>query len=253
MLAAFAGAVAGGMSAGRLLFGSRLPRQPEDVVVFLAAVTLCVLLGWFIVNVVSWTVALRSGQTLRRFTLPGTRRLAQALVALSLSTSCLVEADDSPSMVLIESEVVPAAAEPLTTLTPTSTTLSTTTASSTTTLPTTTALPVELAPEPTTTTTEVEPASGLVAGDEIGSILAHDVIVNHGDNLWSLSVETLERHGVADPSVSTIASYWRLVIDANDVRSGNPNVIVAGEAIHMPAQSSAGTALSPHSQAIAVR
>ncbi len=224
---------------------------------FLAAVILCVFVGWFMVNVMSWTVALRRGITLHRFTLPGTRRLAQVLLAMSLSTACLAEADESPTMVLIEGEAGPTV-EPTTT--PAS--IPTSTATSTAPRPVDRAAadsapaepaPLDHAPTPTNTTPEVEAANDRHDVGEVGSVLAHDLIVRRGDNLWSLSIETLQRHGVADPSASTIASYWRLVIDANDVRSGNPDVIVAGETIHMPAHGLEGSTPSPVQRAVAVR
>ncbi len=270
--AAFASAVAGGTSVGHLLFGSRLPRQPEDVVVFVAAVILCVIVGWFMVNVVSWTVALRRGLTLRRFTLPGTRRLAQVFLALSLGTACIAEADESPTMVLIEGEVGPTTVEARSGTMATSTALSSTMATST--APTSTtatstaptsatpppadeapgeAAPLDRAQPSTTTTPDVEAASDRQGEGEIDSIPAHDLIVNRGDNLWSLSVETLQRHGIADPSASTVASYWRLVIAANNVRSGNPNLIVVGETIHMPAHGPQGSAPAPPRQTVAAR
>lgn len=79
----------------------------------------------------------------------------------------------------------------------------------------------------------------------------HQVIVSEGDNLWALSAETLIVNGVPSPSNGQIAEYWRLVVAANQVQSGNPNLIAIGEAITMPAFDlgpSTGSQESPTSQ-----
>jgi nucleoid-associated protein YgaU len=81
------------------------------------------------------------------------------------------------------------------------------------------------------TAMDADPESGTVAPP---TIPAHQVIVTAGDNLWSLATEALEHHGVADPTSTTVATYWRLVVGGNRVRSGNANLIVPGEIIEMP-------------------
>lgn len=63
------------------------------------------------------------------------------------------------------------------------------------------------------------------------------VVVERGDNLWSISQDRLEvdlKRGAVD---SEIAPYWREVIDANGdrfVQPGNPNLIYPGQSLVLP-------------------
>ncbi len=272
---AFAAAVAAATHVGHLLFGDRFPQRPDDVVVFLAAVVLAVIAGWFVVNVAAWSVALRRGSTIRRFTLPGTRRLAQLLLAVSLSTACVAEPEAAPSMVLVEGEAPPSSIATSTTATPGTTlpptvplptaapTTAPTTAAPTTVAPTTVAeaptssRPATDAATETETTDPPEPEPQLDAARPESSITPHEVFVHAGDNLWSLSEEALQRHGNPAPSTAEVASYWRLVVGANEVRSGDPDLIAIGETIHMPAYAPDATlrtaADPPRPSTVAVR
>ncbi len=62
------------------------------------------------------------------------------------------------------------------------------------------------------------------------------VEVERGDNMWSISRETLEASG--DPHVTNaeVSPLWRDVIDLNKdrIKSGNPNLIYAGEELIVP-------------------
>ena len=68
--------------------------------------------------------------------------------------------------------------------------------------------------------------------DDLGS-----VVVERGDNLWSISEDRLEDdlgREAADPEV---APYWRTVIDANQdryIQPGNPNLIYPGQVLVLP-------------------
>lgn len=222
--------------------------DPADAVVLLAGTAVVILGSWWLANVATWLAALRRGSRVHRFTLPGTRRLAQLLLAASLSGACVAEPVGGPTMVLIEdrSEQADATGDELPV---TSSTRQTTTPHDPASEPTAT-------PDPSTeaeaTTTASEPPDNIrfdemttdppAAEGEIDpsidlapSIPAHQVIVIEGDNLWSLSAEALERHGAADPTVALVAEYWRLVIASNQVRSGDPDLIVPGETIDLPA------------------
>ena len=68
-----------------------------------------------------------------------------------------------------------------------------------------------------------------------GTIPEHRIVVATGDNLWRLAEHALVHYGTTDPTVVEVARYWRSVVAANDVRSGNPDLIVPGETIAMPA------------------
>lgn len=224
------------------LFGGRVPEEPADAVVLLVTVIAILLGGWWTANVCVWNLALRRGSTVRRFTLPGTRRLAQLLLVVSLSSACISDAGETPAMELLGIEATPdeLVSEPTTTQQ----------VATSPTEPTTTAPPPTSAPPPTTAradSSENAPTTALildpVSGDRDAqsskaaqaTISAHQVIVKDGDNLWALATETLEQHGVHEPSSAAVAGYWRLVVAGNQVRSGDVDLIVPGETIEMPA------------------
>lgn len=195
--------------------------------------------AWWLADVATWRSALRRGSSVR-FALPGSKRLAQMLLLVSLSSSCVAGTTDGPAMVLI-GEAVENPTEPPWSATSTnapSTTVAEDPLTATTTQQELPRSPNETAPEatpPTEPPAAVEPAPREDLDEVRGSIPAHQVIVNEGDNLWSLSAEALERHGLPDPSTSVVAQYWRLVLAGNQVRSGNPDLIVPGETITLPA------------------
>ena len=259
---ALAGATVAGVDAARRWFEPAL-EEPGDAVVLVAGVALTVITAWWLANVVTWIVVLRRGRTLRRFTLPGTKRLAQLLLVVSLSSACVADGDDAPAMVLVETlddsattptTTVPTTATPSTTVPTTampSTTMPSTTAAPTTAAaPTTTAAPTASAlPSAPDLSSQIdngadrvlvgaEPGSTDTVNDETTpsiSVAAHQVVVNDGDNLWLLASEALRAHGLDDPSCAAVAQYWRHVVAANRVRSGNVDLIVPGEQIEMPA------------------
>ena len=228
--------------------------HPEDAVVFSVSVAAVVVACWWAANVAAWTVALRSGRSLVRFTLPGSRRLAQLVLALWLSSACVAEPDPGPAMVLVETADETGSTSARSTAGETSTT----TALDSTALDSTALADPAPAIESTTPTSLVEntraadgaftsppierpPTSGAPNPDEHGEgpaevvIPAHQVVVSPGDNLWSLSADALALHSLADPDTPTIARYWRLVVAGNDVRSGDADIIVPGETINLPA------------------
>jgi nucleoid-associated protein YgaU len=59
--------------------------------------------------------------------------------------------------------------------------------------------------------------------------------VDSGDNLWVIADQHLRTAGI-EPTNAVITSYWRHVIEANrpTLRSGDPNLIYAGEIINLP-------------------
>ena len=151
----------------------------------------------------------------------------------------MAEANDDPAMVLVEeAPSTTSIAAPLPTPAPTE-------------APTTEAsAPVEqsaiddTAVEDTTVvppTTDDQPptAEGGAANASVDAtviaIAEHHVMVAEGDNLWSMTAATLEAHGITNPTCQQVADYWSRVVSANTVESGNPNLIVVGEAITMPA------------------
>lgn len=244
-MTAFACALGGAGVTSKVLFGHHLPDRPEDVVTYLATLGAAVIAGWWLANVLAWTLALRRGIQLQRFTLPGTKRIAQILLAVALSTSCATTAGSDPVMVLVEQ----GGPDTNDTSTPTTTTpmaaASSTLERSTLTAPPVTPVPLppidpapgeSLQTEPTPEAFEwLDESDTISTGSSATAITDHDVVINEGDNLWVLASEALTLNGVDDPSCGQIAAYWRLVVAANHVRSGNPDLIVVGETVTMPA------------------
>lgn len=72
---------------------------------------------------------------------------------------------------------------------------------------------------------------------------ATSVIVEPGDNLWSLSQARLQADLARPVSDEDVAPYWLEVIDANSeryVETGNPNLIFPGQVIDLPPTHIAG-------------
>ncbi|MCC7078869.1 MAG: LysM peptidoglycan-binding domain-containing protein [Acidimicrobiia bacterium] len=97
----------------------------------------------------------------------------------------------------------------------------------------------ELDPDPVspiTSTPETDENAGPGSADAAGTAGATTYVVVRGDNLWTIAATHLASHGGADPSTSSVARYWRAVIDANlaGLRSGNPNLIYPGEVLTLP-------------------
>lgn len=62
------------------------------------------------------------------------------------------------------------------------------------------------------------------------------VTVQKGDNLWKISARHLETRFQRPPKGPEVSPYWRRVIADNreSIRSGDPDLIYAGEKISMP-------------------
>ncbi|MDX2468488.1 MAG: LysM peptidoglycan-binding domain-containing protein, partial [Acidimicrobiia bacterium] len=61
--------------------------------------------------------------------------------------------------------------------------------------------------------------------------------VQAGDNLWLIAENHVAATTGGAPTVAAITSYWRQVVEVNrqTLRSGDPNMIFAGEIIVIPA------------------
>ena len=61
--------------------------------------------------------------------------------------------------------------------------------------------------------------------------------VQTGDSLWVIAERHVASATGSAPTVQAITSYWRRLVDANrrTLRSGDPNLIFAGEIVTMPA------------------
>lgn len=69
------------------------------------------------------------------------------------------------------------------------------------------------------------------------TVATSTVVVERGDNLWTISEGRLEADLARDATDEEVAPYWREVIDANQdryVQPGNPNLILPGQVIDLP-------------------
>ena len=81
------------------------------------------------------------------------------------------------------------------------------------------------------------PSRHLLSGVERVEIPSEHVVVP-GDNLWIIAERHLEQvTGRSDVSDQRVATYWVVVIEANQVRSGDPDLIYPGEVIVLPSVS----------------
>lgn len=62
-------------------------------------------------------------------------------------------------------------------------------------------------------------------------------VVQPGDHLWKISARHLREVLDRKPADAEISPYWRHVIEENtpNLKSGNPDLIYAGEVIELPA------------------
>ncbi len=70
------------------------------------------------------------------------------------------------------------------------------------------------------------------AGDGVRS-----VIVERGDNLWTISQTRLEEALGHHPTIGEVDPYWRAVVSLNEsgLHSGDPGLIYPGEEVTLPA------------------
>lgn len=248
----------------------RWPHQPEALVMVLAWWAAVAAAGWWLSSVAYWLIVLQNPSTCsprsmgrtRSLSLPGSRWMAEGLLAAGLIAlpACSPDAVAAPTMSLVgdaaesgpteptehliavpTSEAAtpdPIATAPIATA-PTSTEprIDTTTALSPSTEPPTTQPPTTQRPD------SVAGLPTLDAGQsQPKGITPHSVSVQPGDNLWALSAEALEQALGNPPSCELVARYWRQVVATNHVRSGDPDLIRVGETISMPSFSFGDTA-----------
>lgn len=65
---------------------------------------------------------------------------------------------------------------------------------------------------------------------------AETVVVVVGDHLWKISERRLETVAEGPVTDREVAPYWRLVVEQNadNLRSGDPNLIYPGEVVELP-------------------
>ena len=65
---------------------------------------------------------------------------------------------------------------------------------------------------------------------------AVEVIIERGDNMWTLAEARLQELNGRPPTDAEIGPYWRLVVKANldRIRSGDPDLIFPGEVLILP-------------------
>jgi nucleoid-associated protein YgaU/DNA-binding SARP family transcriptional activator len=93
-------------------------------------------------------------------------------------------------------------------------------------------LPSDAVAEPTTASTADN--TPVIAGFTSPEA---EVVVERGDNLWTISEDRLESDLGRDASDPEVAPYWLTVVDANQsnyVQPGNPSLIYPGQVLHLP-------------------
>jgi nucleoid-associated protein YgaU/DNA-binding SARP family transcriptional activator len=96
-------------------------------------------------------------------------------------------------------------------------------------------LPVDATRSPAPTGLPETPVTAL-GGDRDG-VAMDTVVVERGDNLWTISEDRLEVDLGRDPTDAEVAPYWRQVIDANQdryVRPDNPSLLHPGQTLVLP-------------------
>lgn len=224
----------------------------EDVVVWVGLVASVAVATWWLLGVAVWTVLLSRGQHAHPidrsdlqhrlpWTLPGSQRLARALLTPGLLVSglgaaCTSNPDtDVPTLRWVDE--TPMEREP-TTVTPTSLPTTSVTPSSVppSSLPPS-SVPSSSAPPPSVpppTAVPTEASEETVPGFTEPPAIHH--VVRAGDHLWSIATDHLTRQTGREPTNQQVAFYWRQLIERNRhaLLSGNPNLIHVGEKLVLP-------------------
>jgi hypothetical protein len=209
--------------------------RAEDVVV--TAIWLVALLctGWLVMSTLFYVIALATRipsviRTVSWMTLPGIRRVGEgALAAVLVTTTALpgpVGAQTPPPVVFVVDEDGAL-------------------------LPPGIRLPEPDRIPPLPTLPSAQQSTGASGDSPIATTGADDladvhreqhsktarVIVQEGDNLWSISRRHLTAAHGSRPTNEQIAPYWRRVIAVNrsSLISGDPDLIYPGEVLTMPA------------------
>ncbi|HET7486648.1 MAG TPA: LysM peptidoglycan-binding domain-containing protein [Acidimicrobiales bacterium] len=200
----------------------------DDAVVAVARLVALVLAWWLLASSSAYAVAslLRMHGVVRRLgwaTLPGVRRLVDAMVAGSVVVAATMAATPAGAVTDVSTPdhayvPRPAGDGPAP---PTTTSTTTTATTSIAPMTTSTALPV------------VVPAPRAVraAAPAVVTVLVHP-----GDSLWRIAERQVAAGGLGRHDVRTVAAYWRRLVEANRHRlvSGDPDLIYPGEVVVLP-------------------
>ena len=211
------------------------PGTPEDGVLLISWWAASLIGAWFLASVILWSIALRSrhSRTTRfasRFGLPGTRKLAESTLALTLMLSpaaCTAGVSEAPTLSLVAQGVT---TEPASTTVLNSTVLDSTVLDST--------LP------PTSRPAAVEPVGkrdGTQPSDAVEPSQAEPQTpppyeVQCGDSLWKIAASHMGDHLGRKPSSAEVAPYWKRLVDLNraSLLSGEADLIYPGEMLVLP-------------------
>lgn len=224
---------------GRWLDFDAVTVTPEDAVLATIWAVSILLLTWLAASLTYWRIRLdtpqRGSAILDRLCIPGSRRLAQATLAatLTLLPACGSTGSEAPQLSYIGEieSTTTSVATTVTTIRNVTTTMPTTRPS--TTEPPTTALPATTTTTPPTTSApDLAPA----AASEEPATPNSEHLVATGDHLWNIAESTLEASLGRSPDSSELGTYWRKLIDANQemLLSGDPSLIYPGETLTIP-------------------
>ncbi len=232
----------------RVVLPLTTPATLEDGVVFITWWACALLSIWLVGSVLMWRVALRApSRRLTTFTsrvaMPGTRKLAESTLALSLilgAGACSIgPTTEAPTL----SYVGAAPEQPTSTSSTVPSTVSRATSSATS--RNDVSPPGESPPasnvDDTRDTTGNRPPNQEYPKDRLEdspdtAAPLPNYEVRAGDNLWSIAENTLLVRLEHKPTSSEVGIYWRQLILASrdSIASGNPNLIYPGEILALP-------------------
>jgi nucleoid-associated protein YgaU/DNA-binding SARP family transcriptional activator len=108
-------------------------------------------------------------------------------------------------------------------------------------------LPSDAVVEPTTA-----PVVDATPSAEVPAASETEVVVERGDNLWTISEDRIESELGREAGDPEVAPYWQTVVDANQdryVQAGNPNLIYPGQVLVLPSTGHAQPAGDPPTEA----
>jgi LysM repeat protein len=108
-------------------------------------------------------------------------------------------------------------------------------------------LPSDAVVEPT-----AAPVVDATPSAEVPAASETEVVVERGDNLWTISEDRIESELGREAGDPEVAPYWQTVVDANQdryVQPGNPNLIYPGQVLVLPPTGHAQPAGDPPTEA----
>src|SRR5690606_38006109 len=78
------------------------------------------------------------------------------------------------------------------------------------------------------------PDAAPVPDHQLAPPAASEVAVSTGENLWTIAADRVEEDLGRRPTSLEVDRYWRVLVDANDDRLPDPNLVHAGQPVLVP-------------------